>query len=199
TFFEFGWESYRQSQSTQSLGLTPTPAQLSGDFSSTSAQLYNPFSTRPDPSKPGSYLRDPFPGNIVPGNLLNPAAIYYAKTLLPAPVSTGVLGSNEVDNTPKLTNQNSYQGRIDQNFGQKDVLFGRISYYDQNDSGSAGFPGAVNNIIITGWNWALHETHTFGPTAVLDVHFGRNWGDNIIQLAYPTAPSGFVNQLEQLG
>lgn len=199
TFFAFGWESYRQSQATQSLGLTPTPAQLGGDFSGTSSQLYNPFSTRPDPAHPGSYLRDPFPGNIIPANLLNPAAIYYAKTLLPAPVNTGIAGTNEVDNTPTRTNQNSYQGRIDQNFGQSDVLFGRISYYDQNNTGSAGFPGAVNDVIISGWNWALHETHTFGPTAVLDVHFGRNWGNDLTEHTFPNAPSNFISTLESLG
>ena len=28
--------------------------------------IYNPFTTRPDPSKPGSYIRDPFPGNQIP-------------------------------------------------------------------------------------------------------------------------------------
>jgi hypothetical protein len=199
TFFEFGWESYRQSQATQSNGLTPTPAQLSGDFSTTSAQLYNPFSTRPDPSKPGSYLRDPFPGNLIPANLLNPAAIYYAKTLLPAPNLTGVAGANIVDNTPQRTNQDSYQGRIDQNFGQSDVLFGRISHYAQDDSRSAGIPGSLNSFIINGWNWALHETHTFGPTMVLDTHFGRNWGDDLQIQTFPNAPANFISTLESLG
>lgn len=199
TFFYGGYEGFRQSQATQSLGLTPTPAQLSGDFSGISSQLYNPFSTRPDPANPGSYIRDPFPGNKIPGNLLNPAAVLYAKTIFPSPVNTGVPGTNTVDNTPHTVNQNSYQGRIDQTFGDKNTLFGRISYYNQDTSQSGGFLGLLNPFNLNGWNWALHETHTFGPTSVLDMHFGRNWGDNIIQLAYPTAPSGFVNQLEQLG
>ena len=199
TFFEFGWESFRQSQATQTLGLTPTPAELGGNFSAVSAQLYNPFSTRPDPANPGSYLRNPFPGNQIPSNLLNPAAIYYAKTLLPAPVNTGVTGTNEVDNTPTRTNQNSYQGRMDQNFGTKDVLFGRVSYLDQNDTGSAGFPGALQTIIMSGWNAAVHETHTFGPTSVLDVHFGRNWGNDLIEHTFPNAPSNFISTLESLG
>jgi hypothetical protein len=100
TFFYGGYEGFRQSQATQSLGLTPTPAQLAGDFSGINSKLYNPFTTRPDPANPGSYIRDPFAGNKIPGNLLDPAAALYAKTLFPAPVATGVSGTNEVDNTP---------------------------------------------------------------------------------------------------
>ena len=73
-FFYGGYEGFRKSQATQSLGLTPTAAQLGGDFSGISSQIYNPFSTRPDPANPGSYIRDPFAGNKIPGNLLNPAA-----------------------------------------------------------------------------------------------------------------------------
>jgi len=199
TFFYGGWEGYRQNQASQSLLLTPTPAELGGDFSGVSNQIYNPFSTRPDPNNPGSYIRTPFAGNQIPGNLINPGAQLYAKTLFPAPVGALPGGDNATDTTPAIVKQDSYDGRIDQVFNEHDVLFGRISYYDQNDSDSAGYPGALSTVAITGWNWALHETHTFGPTAVLDVHFGRNWGDDLTQQAFVNAPSGFATQLEQAG
>jgi TonB dependent receptor len=108
-------------------------------------------------------------------------------------------GNNFADVTPSVVHQNSYHGRVDQVFNERDVLFGRISYYDQNNSSTAGFPGAVTPVAITGWNWGLHETHTFGPTAVLDVHFGRNWGDDLTGVTFNNAPSGFATQLEQAG
>lgn len=199
TFFYGGWESFRQSQAAQNIGLTPTQQQLAGDFSETSNQLYNPFSVTPDPNRPGSYMATPFAGNQIPTALLDPAAELYAKTLLPAPVNTGVPGTNEIDNTPSRVHQESYQGRVDQYFGERDQLFGRISYYDQNNSSSGGFPGAVNHVIISGWNGVIHETHTFGPTAVLDAYFGRNWGDDLTGVVLTNAPSGFVKQLEQVG
>ncbi|MGH9584905.1 MAG: TonB-dependent receptor, partial [Bryobacteraceae bacterium] len=199
TFFYGGWESFRQSQAAQSIGLTPTSQELAGDFSGISNQIYNPFSVAPDPNRPGSYTATPFAGNQIPGSLLNPAAELYAKTLLPAPQNTGVAGTNEVDNTPSRVNQESYQGRIDQYFGEKDQLFGRISYYDQNNSSSGGFVGALNRVIISGWNGVIHETHTFGPTAVLDAYFGRNLGDDLTEVVLTNAPSGFVKQLEQVG
>jgi len=199
TFFYGGYEGFRQSQASQSLLLTPTPGQLAGDFSGVNTQIYNPFSTRADPAHPGSYIRDPFPNNQIPANLLNPAALLYAKTLFPAAGVLGPGGTNAVDVTPSIVKQDSYHGRIDQTFSEHDTLFGRISYYNQNDTNSAGYPGAQNAIGIEGWNWGLHETHTFGPTAVLDTHFGRNWGDDITSKVFTRAPANFATQLEQLG
>lgn len=199
TFFYGGYEGFRQSQSAQTLGLTATQAELNGNFSAVSNQLYNPFTTRPDPNSPGSYIRTPFAGNIIPSSLLSPAALLYATTLFPPAVNTGVVGTNVVDNTPHRVNQDSYQGRIDQTFGEHDVLFGRISYFNQSVSQTAGFPGALNTVALDGWNWALHETHTFNPTTVLELHFGRNWGDDLIAKTFPNAPANFPSQLEQLG
>ncbi|MBV9226287.1 MAG: TonB-dependent receptor, partial [Acidobacteriaceae bacterium] len=199
TFFYGGYEGYRQSQATQSLLLTPTPAQLNGDFSGITNQLYNPFSTQPDPAHPGQYTRIPFTNNQIPANLLNPAALLYARTLFPAPGGPQPGGNNFADVTPSRINQDSYHGRIDQTFSEHDTLFGRISYYNQNDSNSAGYPGAVNSIAIEGWNWGFHETHTFSPTAVLDTHFGRNWGDDLTAKLFTRAPAGFIPQLLQLG
>jgi len=199
TFFYGGFEGFRQSQAAQTVGLTGTAAELGGDFSGIRNQLYNPFSTTPDPAHPGSYTRTPFAGNQIPANLLNPAAVLYAKTILPLPNASGVVGANEVDNTPSIVLQNSYQGRVDQTFGDHDVLFGRISYFDQNDSHSGGVPSALTSVAITGWNWGIHESHTFNPTSVLDLHFGRNWADDVQALGFPNAPSNFVTQLQQLG
>jgi hypothetical protein len=85
TFFFFAYEGFRQSQAAQSIVRVPTRAELGGDFSSLLAQgiqLYNPFSTTPDPAHPGEFLRNPFSGNIIPSSLLSPAAELYA-TLFP--------------------------------------------------------------------------------------------------------------------
>ncbi len=199
TFFYGGYEGFRQSQTSQNQILVPTADQLNGNFSALSSQIYNPFTTRLDPNKPGSYISNPFAGNIIPSQYLNPAAVYYAKSLFPAAGALTASGTNAYDLTPQRVNQNSYNGRIDQVFNEQDVLFGRISYYDQNDSQTAGFPGAVNTIGITGWNLAIHETHTFGPNAILDTHFGRNTGDDLTQQTFPNAPSGFTAQLAALG
>lgn len=200
TFFFVGYEGFRQSQATQSVVLAPTTAELNGDFSnllSQGVQLYNPYTTRPDPVNPGQFLRDPFPGNDISG-ALSPAAVLYAKTLLPiggAPIS----GGNLFDTTKALVNQDNFTGRIDQNFRTHDILYGRISHFNQPSSGSAGYPGALSQISINGWNAAVHESHIFGTHQVLDLHFGRNLGDDTILTSFTRAPSHFADQLINAG
>ncbi len=202
TFFFFSYEGFRQSQAAQNVLITPTAAELSGDFSGDFAKgviIYNPFSTTPDPNNPGEYLRTPFPGDQIPSNLISPAALLYAKTLFPAPNAALSTGQNSVDTTPTETNSNSYTGRIDQSFGERDQIFGRFSYYNQPSSGSAGYAGFKSIGDLHGYNVAVHGSHTFNPTSIVEGYFGRNFGDDLTTRAFPNAPSGFANQLIAAG
>jgi hypothetical protein len=199
TFLFGGWEGYRQRLAAQTLTVTPTAAELTGDFSGISQTVYNPFSTTPDPSHPGEYTRTPFPNNIIPATLLNPASLLYAKTLFPAPENTGVTGYNLVDNTPSATDQDSFHLRFDQVFGTKDAFFFRYSTYNQTYTHSAGYPGAESESKLSGDNYGAHWTHTFGPTAILDMHVGRNDGGNFVGQVFPGAGSGFPAALESAG
>jgi hypothetical protein len=202
TFFFFAYEGYRQSQAAQALVLAPTAAQLGGDFSALlgqGIQLYNPYSTRPDPANPGEYLRDPFPGNIIPKSLISPQASLYA-TLFPSPNPTvNVPGANLYDTTPIRTRYDNYSGRIDQTFGTHDSIFGRISYIGEPVTESAGYPGALNAIFVNGWNGVVHWSHVFGPTAILDVNFGRSVGNDSEDTAFTHAPPNFGNALVSAG
>ncbi|MGA7399316.1 MAG: carboxypeptidase regulatory-like domain-containing protein [Candidatus Sulfotelmatobacter sp.] len=200
TFFFFAYEGFRQSQAAQNIVRVPTAAQLTGDFRSLLSQgiqIYNPFSTHPDPLHPGEFTRDPFPGNIIPPSLLSPAAELYAK-LFPA-AGPPVPGGNLYDTTKTLLDQDSYTGRIDQNFGSHDSLLGRISYFNESSSGSSGYPGALKQISICGWNASVHESHVFGPGTILDVHFGRNLGNDTVIAVFPNAPADFPAALINAG
>ncbi len=220
TFFFAGYEGYRDSRFAQALVLTPTSAQLGGDLSDVTRQIFNPFTTRPDPGNPGQFIRDPFmcdasgnaltpsstgtqppgtPCNKIPSSILNASSLLFAKTLFPTPVNTGVSGTNSVDNTRNITGQDTESLRLDEQLRNKDSLFGRFSTYNQVDSGSAGYAGATQQTFLHGYNIAAHETHTFGPTAVLDVHFGRNWGQDNVLKAWQNASGGFISQLQSLG
>lgn len=198
TFFFFAYEGFRQSQTAQSALTTPTAAQLNGDFSNLLAKgivIYNPFSTTPDPAHPGQYTRQAFPGNQIPNQLISPFALLYAKTLFPAPNASLAGGLNLIDTTPTVVDSDSFSGRIDQSFGEHDLLFGRVSSYNQPSNGSGGYPGFANPAVIYGYNMVVHEAHTFNPTTILEVHFGRNIGDDLTQREFPKAPSGFANTL----
>jgi outer membrane receptor protein involved in Fe transport len=200
TFFFFAYEGFRQSQAAQSIVQVPTAAELMGNFSSLlnqGIQLYNPFSTMPDPQNPGEFTRDPFPGDIIPPGLLSKAATLYA-TLFPA-AGPPIPGGNLYDTTKNLLDQDSYTGRIDHNFGSHDSLLGRISYFNESSQGSAGYPGALNQISIYGWNASVHEFHQFGPSTIVDIHVGRNLGSDTVTVLFPDAPANFPAALIKTG
>ena len=96
------------------------------------------------------------------------------------------------------TNQDSGSLRADQYIGNSDQIMFRYSEYAQAVNQPAGTIG-VSTWLIDGHNWASHETHTFGPTAILDAYFGRNWGWTMTGAHVPGENAAFVSQLASLG
>jgi hypothetical protein len=163
TFFYGGYEGYRQSVASQSTGLAPTAAQISGNFQG--------FNTIYDPT-----TGKPFPNNIIPSDRINPIAALYVKTNFPTgPYVTS--GNNYIDPSPTHLQQDSYQIRVDQTFGEHDSLFARVSQYWEPQTSSDGYLGATSFANDYGSNGVIHEIHTFSPTMVMDAFFGRNLGD----------------------
>src|SRR5207253_8242409 len=83
TFWLAGFERHFENSGTNSVQTTvPSEAMYNGDFSfggQTSPApltIYNPFTTRQSGS---TWVRDPFPGNIVPKNLFDAAAVNFLK------------------------------------------------------------------------------------------------------------------------
>ena len=61
SWFFAAYEGFRSTKANSALLNVPTPKGLTGDLSAlTTTQIYNPFSTQPDPANPGSYMRQPF-------------------------------------------------------------------------------------------------------------------------------------------
>lgn len=150
TFFMFAYEHYNDSSPQAAVGSIPTPLQRGGDFSQTlnaSAQLitiYDPNTTRPnpgfDPSQPVTlsnpqYLRDPFPGNVIPSNRLNPVAL---KVLgdIPSPNSSGdpvtQLNNWLAPNVQSLDVFNNYVARVDHEVSENWRIFGRWDHSYRN-------------------------------------------------------------------
>jgi outer membrane receptor protein involved in Fe transport len=173
TFFYVSDEAFINHTASQHLYIVPTPAELSGNLSDLGVPIYNPYSTRPDPNNSGQFIRDAFPNAQIPAQYLNPGMVLFAKTLFPAPIDTGISGYNGRDTTAIVTDQNEPNVRIDQQFGEKDRLFFRYTRVGQTVNGSGGFQGLANTINFLSYNYAASWTHTFGPTAVSELTFGR--------------------------
>src|SRR4029077_7938955 len=177
TFFFGSYEGFRRAQpSTGAFYNVPTPAQLSGDFSAllqgpSPIQLYTPFTTRPDPANPGSFIRDPFPNNNI-SSVLNPGAVSLAQAVFPAPQPV-VNGFNGYDLRSNLTPQNQYSFRVDHNFNPSNSVFFRYTSSDQTRVGTGGIVGETATGETFGKQYVLSYYHQFNPSTILDAQFGH--------------------------
>jgi hypothetical protein len=195
------YEGFRSVKSSTSLLNVPTPAQLGlggqgyADLTGTGGQIYNPFSTAPDPLHPGEYTRDPFmctasgapepatnniqaPGTPcmkIPSSMIATSLVNYAAVGLPTPINTGAAGFNALDITPNRVRQDTVSLRFDHQFSERTSLWARYTGYSQPDAYSAGFPGATQSLFQHGYQLGAVLTHVFGGgSKVLTGGFGRN-------------------------
>ena len=142
--------------------------------------IYDPATTRTDPAT-GQLVRDPFPGNRIPANRIDPIG-QALLNLLPMPTYTDRLGSNYLANPVKTLDD--YQGdlRIDQNFSNNDRVFGRFSVEQAQQYLPTGLPDfgatggfASNQTFKTdAYNVALSHTHVFGNNLINQFTAGYN-------------------------
>jgi len=102
TFWFFNYEGNRIIAGNSNFETVPNPAQLSGDLSKTltgaaAPQIYNPYTSR---LVDGQVVRDPFPGNIIPPNLIKPYSTAYANLWFPTNLSPGTT-SNFLNTVPR--------------------------------------------------------------------------------------------------
>src|SRR6266446_4394082 len=139
TFFLSGWQRHHERSGNNQYADVPSPAMLNGDFGFPQAsvaadRIYDPDSLVQLPD--GSYSRTQFPGNQIPRNRFDAAAVKflglnpfrgednrYNQTFFD---TTGPHQNLSVD-----TNKNSYRSgfdeKIDHSFSDKHKLFGRYS------------------------------------------------------------------------
>ena len=78
TFFWFSTDNYQQLGTRNNVLTLPTALERAGDFSQTRnaagqpVTIYDPLTTRLNAA--GQYVRDPFPGNVIPADRINPVA-----------------------------------------------------------------------------------------------------------------------------
>ncbi len=135
TFFFFNYEGVRQGTPIQNLNTAPTEAQRRGDFTGTldagSRQVivYDPTTTRADPSQSGRFIRDPFSGNSIPQSRINPVSLNVLK-YWPAANRVGegpTLFNNYFKDAKSITPSDFYLARIDHVISDRHRLFGRFN------------------------------------------------------------------------
>ena len=137
-FFMMSYEGEKENSTGSNIRTLPLPNQLHGDFSNLlNAQgapviIYDPSTVRLGAN--GNYIRDPFPGNVIPAARINPISAKLAQ-FYPQPNVPGD-GPGHLHNYSKLSpGGNKYTallGKIDVNVSSKSKLswrYGQTPYF----------------------------------------------------------------------
>ncbi|MEO7144931.1 MAG: carboxypeptidase regulatory-like domain-containing protein [Bryobacteraceae bacterium] len=177
TFFFVSVEKVRFIQGMTFVGTEPTAPQLAGDFSNLrNAQgqlitVYDPATTAPSANGSG-FVRQVFPGNIVPVSRINPVALAISK-YFPAPNQPGtpfVGANNYVRTDGNRIDKDTVSYKVDHYFNENNRFFARYSADDTPDI-RAGAYGQSNPAspsagpqIFGRRNSVVEDTQTFSPT-----------------------------------
>ena len=213
TFFTYGFEGIHESRPRNNGTPTvPSEKMRNGDFSELLAlgpqyQIYNPFTRRAIAG--GRFQQDPFPGNIIPANLINPVAKaalgYIAKPLTPG--NADGTGNFQQPSLPETIKYASNTIRIDQVATTQQRLYGRYSWYDRNSN----YNNYFNNLSTGEWFQFLSRQAAFdhvwvmGPSTVLNMRYGYNYfvrgtdtnpanhGFDLASLGFPASYAGLID------
>jgi hypothetical protein len=203
-FFFTNYEGYRDVNPTQSLLTVPTLAQRTGDFSTLYTQsgspitIYDPLTTALAPGSTTTYVRQPFAGNIIPADRIDPVAAklmgYYP---LPnaTPSNSFTNANNYLSEASGYDSQNEWAIKIDANLSDTKRLFSRYSQSAQgggaanlfgsspsckecliqnNPAGAYSPRGGGSALYIYPKNVVVGYTDTLSPTMVLDLRYSLN-------------------------
>jgi len=179
----------------------PTPAMINGDFSGILGpslgtdpisgqtvfynQIFDPTTTRclsNCGTSNATYTRDPFPGNKIPVNKMDPAARKIA-ALYPAPNQPLKLNDYPQQDyavlTPGTLTTDQGDGRVDYHLSEKDSLFGSISWSNTSKTNTAPFQGALDGANFygasesdLGRNAQISYTRIWKPSLISETRIG---------------------------
>lgn len=186
TFWFAAYEGLRQRSLNPYTGTVPTELERRGDFSRSRDTnglpfvIYDPRTTRLDPDRPAGttrYIRDPFPNNVVPSNIVHPIASNIVR-YYPAPNQPG-LGQSDINNF-FVAAANALDGdrvdlRVDHQLSPKHTVFTRYNWFENINAqplvfGHFASPVETPNR-IPGINWVGNHTWSIGPGAIFQHHF----------------------------
>jgi hypothetical protein len=181
TFFYANYEGFRSKQITGGgRANVPTEAMRHGDYSGANFTIKDPLTGQP------------FPGNIIPADRIDPAAINIMNFYYPLP-NQGTLASGlgvYQQYVPQTRNRERADLRIDHELSAKDSLFARASWQSRDPRGFTYEAGnALTNMpilqdklttysVIGGW------TKIISSTLVNEFRVGYNFDESIRKSNY---------------
>jgi hypothetical protein len=211
TFFSGYWEGFRSEQTQSYLSATLTDAMRSGDFSSVlgttpigiddlgrpeyANEIYDPYSTTPDPKDASKIIRNPYLNNTIPTAQLNSASLAILNKYYPSPnlnVAAGAL-PNYAFNGNTSTKADQVGIRIDHQFNQNNTVFFRFNRSNNNVTSPEGFPGYTGQKSNYSRAFAGGYTHIFSPNTILNIRYG--YTETSFNIFDQPAGTDFLNAL----
>ena len=186
TFFFLNYEGFRLSQADAQVLTVPTPAEITGDFSMSGVNIYDPTTAvanpNYDPTKPTGpsnypYTRSQFTNNQIPSDRINQQLQMFLMQYVPMPnmsmtAMSGPDSNNYLDVRNETHFQNQGTARVDHDFSNSDTTFARYTLSSEKgfspSNGSTpttenlpGFGSPFDNFsqqAVIGW------THVFSST-----------------------------------
>ncbi len=120
----------------------------------------------------------PFPGNVIPADRLNPAAVNYLNAY-PLPTRTDRYINNYLDTQSEQNKYNTFDVRFDWHPTANDIAFVRFSYDNSVNTKTSEFQnlpagGGTGMNPTHARSWDLGYTHIFSPNVVNVAHIGYN-------------------------
>ena len=210
TFFFINYEGLRQRSANVGTFTVPLPEWRRGDFSNlrnAAGQpiiIYDPLTTRPDPSNPGRFIRDPFPNNIIPLERINPIAsnlMQYWPLPNTSPANVYTQANNYTAAGTNVNENDQIDSRVDHEFSATWRTFVRFSSQFNGRSrpfnayGNLATPTNAGPTDNNARGLSVDNLYTANPTLLLNVRYGLNHrfvrrtpfstGFDITQLGFP--------------
>ncbi len=185
TFFFGGFQQHYEKLSETAIVTVPSPEMYAGDFNfgGIGLPIYNPFTTR---QENGTWIRDPFPGNRIPENLIDPVARNlislrpWREQSDPGTMQRTGPVNNLTYNAGGAYDFQRFDAKIDHQFSINHRIFGR---YSQVRHRSEERPVRELTEILYGnvyvkpldqRNVVISDTFTLSPTMINEMRLGYN-------------------------
>src|SRR5581483_4058659 len=181
TFFFVNWEEFRIRQISPSVTTVPTALERAGNFSQTLNSAGNmiaiadPLTSRQLPD--GTYMRDVFPGNIIPASRISKVAGNVAQ-IFPQPNSAGNPFTH-VNNYATVggggTNEHQIVTKLDHNYSGRWKFFGTYSriWAKQFNTDPLGYKvNLTRNPTYSRTHATASATAVLSPGLIVELHSG---------------------------
>jgi len=187
TFFWVATESYRQQSPLSDGYALPTTLEATGNYSQSSAVIYNPLSSRACTAADNcpsnvSTVRTAFAGNIIPASMINPvgqAIMSYIPTVAPGSGKTDSLNYTGVDTLHDRADE--YTAKADHSIFDWWRVSASYMHYKSREPGGNSLgtlPGGSSNGPYLLYRkvdaTAVNSIMTLNPTTVLTLRYGFN-------------------------